>query len=154
MLVKTIEFENYLTGEMVKDDFYFHLNQAEVVEWLTTSGDYTLDKVLLKLVRERNGKQIMDIIKDFIRKSYGEPSLDGRRFVKSEELTDAFIQTEAYSKLFMELVSDGEKAAAFISGVMPKEMSDDIQKAIAENPDGIPKELRDYLPKDHQKKQS
>lgn len=146
MLEKTITYEDY-DGNQRTETFYFHLNKAEVIEWLTTSGDYTLDKVMLKLARERNAKKIMEIIKDFIQRSYGEKSLDGRRFVKSEEITKSFMQTEAYSILFTELVSDGEKAAVFISGVFPKDMADEIDKAFKENPEGIPDEIKDLLPK-------
>lgn len=50
---------------------------------------------------------------------YGEKSPDGKRFVKSEELSTAFSQTEAYSQLYMELATDADKAAEFINGVIP-----------------------------------
>ena len=55
-------------------------------------------------------------------KAYGEKSLDGKRFVKSKELTEAFMQTEAFSELFMALATNAEEASAFINGIVPKNL--------------------------------
>lgn len=145
MLKKTIEFVDY-DGNKRKEDHYFNLNKAELIEWLTTSGDYTLDKVLLRIAKERNGRKIMETFKDLIYRSYGEKSLDGRRFIKSEEVKANFMETEAYSKLFVEICSDAKKAAEFINGLIPKDLAEEVEKAFRENPDGIPEELKDYIP--------
>lgn len=143
MYKKTFEFTDF-NGNVRKEDHYFHLNKAEIIKWLTTSGDYTLDKVLERLSTERNGKKIMDIFEDLIHRSYGRKSLDGRRFEKSEEIWEDFYQTEAYSVLFTELVTDAGKAAEFVNQIIPKDMANEILKVIQENPEGIPDELKDY----------
>lgn len=145
MLKKRIRYEDY-DGIKREEDFWFHLNKAEVSEWLMQSGGYTLDKVMLKLARENNVKDLMGVVKDLISRSYGEKSVDGKRFIKSKEQTEAFLQTEAYSNLFMELMGDGEEMAKFFTGIIPKDLADDIDKAIKDNPEGIPDELKDYLP--------
>lgn len=144
MLKRTITYED-LDGNKRTEDLYFNLNRAEVIKWLTTSGDYTLDKMILKLSTERNGKEIMKIFDDLILSSYGEKSLDGRRFIKSPELSEEFKQTEAYSVLFCELVTDAKKAADFMNGIIPKDMAAEVSKAMKENPDAIPAELKDYI---------
>lgn len=146
MLKKTIKYEDY-EGNLREEDFYFNLNKAEVIKWLTTSGDYTLDKVLIQLSNERNGKEIMKIFEDLIHLSYGVKSLDGRKFIKSEELWEDFHQTEAYSELFSELVMDAEKAADFVNKVIPKSLATEIVKTLAENPEGVPDEVKDYMRK-------
>jgi 5'-deoxynucleotidase YfbR-like HD superfamily hydrolase len=87
----------------------------------------------------------MEIFADLIYMSYGRKSLDGRRFEKSEEIKRDFMETEAYSVLFTELVTDAKKAADFINAIVPKELSDEIERIIKENPDGIPDEMKDYL---------
>ena len=89
MLKKTFTFEDY-DGNTRTEDHYFHLNQAELIKWLTTTGDYTLDKVLDRLSTERNAKKIMEIFEGLIRASYGRKSLDGRKFEKSEEIWNDF----------------------------------------------------------------
>lgn len=147
MLKKTIAYIDF-DGNDRKEDFYFHMSQAEVIQWLVTSGDYTLDKVLERLATERNGKKIMEIFADLIYRSYGEKSLDGRRFDKSEEVKRNFLETEAYSVLFTELVTDAKKAADFVRSIIPANLAADVEKVMRENPDGIPDTIKDYLPAD------
>lgn len=144
MLVKEIEFEDY-DGNLRKEKHYFNLNQSEVFKLLMTEGEYTLDKVLERLATERNGKKIIQTFEDILHMSYGRKSLDGRKFEKSEEIWEEFYQTEAYSKLFTELVTDAKKAADFVNNIIPKKLADEVSKIIAENPDGIPDELKDYV---------
>lgn len=144
MHVRTIKFEDY-DGNKREEKHYFNLSKAEVMKWLTTSGDYTLDKVLERLTTERNGKKIMEIFEDLIHLSYGRKSLDGRKFEKTEEIWNDFYQTEAYSVLFTELVTDAKKAADFVNKIIPKELASEVEKIIKDNPDGLPDELKDYV---------
>ena len=134
MLKKNIKYVDY-DGNDRAEDFYFnltrselmemHLNKAEVIELqLGTVGGLT--KTLEKIVQEKDASRIIEYFKTIILKAYGEKSADGRRFIKSQELRDAFEQTEAYSELFMELASDAKMAAEFINGVLPKEAADAI----------------------------
>lgn len=145
MLQKKIKFTDY-DGQPREGEYFFNLNEAETVMWMTTTGEYTLDKVLLRLSQERNGRKIMEIFEDLIHRSYGIKSLDGIQFEKSEEEWKKFKQSEAYSKLFMELVTDAKKAAAFVNAIIPKEMADKVTKTLLENKEGVPAELRDYIP--------
>ena len=80
-----------------------------------------------KISQENNMPRMITIFKDLILKSYGEKSLDGKRFIKNAQLTEEFTQTEAYSQLFMELATDADAAAAFIAGIVPKDISDSIK---------------------------
>lgn len=145
MLKKTITYEDY-DGNQRTEDFYFNLSKAELTDWLTTSGGYSLDKVMEKLIKTENGKEIMEVFKDLIYRAYGEKSLDGRRFVKSKEVKDNFVETEAYSVLYMELVSDAKKAAEFFNAIMPKEWAEETQK-LMDNPENFPESVRQYIPK-------
>lgn len=143
MLEKKFTFEDF-NGNKREEAHYFHLNKAEIIKWLTTNGDYTLDKVLEQLSKERNGKKIMETFEELIHLSYGKISLDGRKFEKSEEIWKDFYQTEAYSMLFMELVTDAKKAADFVNKIIPKDLAKEVEKFISENQDGIPAEIKDY----------
>lgn len=143
MLSKIISFEDY-DGNQREEEHYFNLNKAEVIKWLTTNGDYTLDKVLERLSKERNGKKIMEIFENLIHLSYGKKSLDGRKFEKTEEIWNDFYQTEAYSVLFTELVTDARKAAEFVNSIIPKDLAKEVEKIIKDHPEGIPDTLKDY----------
>lgn len=143
MLKKSITFTDF-DGKVRTEDHYFNLNKAEVVKWLTTNGDYTLDKMLERLSTEKNGKKIMEIFEDLIHRSYGRKSLDGRKFEKNEEIWKDFYETEAYSELFMEMVTDAKKASAFVNGIIPADLAAEVRNIVANNPEGIPDELKDY----------
>lgn len=144
MYKRTITYEDF-NGKQRTEDFYFNLSKAEVIKWLTTTGDYTLDKVFEKLAREHNGKEIMKTFEDIIYMAYGEKSMDGRRFDKSDEVKRNFMETEAYSTLFTELVTDANKAAEFMNNIIPKDMAEEINRIVADNPDGLPDSMKDYL---------
>lgn len=146
MYTKTITFEDY-NGVKRTETHYFNMNKAELTKWLTTTGEATLDKVLMRLYTERNGREIINIFENLLKITYGKKSDDGRKFIKSDEIWEDFHQTEGYSELFMELISDGNAVSEFVNKTLPSDVSSDIQKAIKDNPEGIPAELRDYIPK-------
>lgn len=116
MLKKTIVYTDYEGNERT-DDFYFNLNQPELLE-MNVSEKGGLEKVIEKIIATDDFKKLVEIFKEIILKAYGEKSLDGRRFVKSKELSEQFSQTEAYSILFMELALNAESASAFINGII------------------------------------
>ena len=117
MLKKTITYTDY-DGNPRTEDFYFNLSKAEVAE-MELSEIGGLSTLLKKIIAERNNKKIIELFKDLILRAYGEKSPDGKRFVKNQELRDAFCQTEAYSELFMELAGNAEAAVAFVNGITP-----------------------------------
>ena len=117
MLKKTIAYTDY-NGIARKEDFYFNLTQAEVTE-MEVSVEGGLVEMIDRVVAARNGKVIIETFKDVILRAYGEKSPDGRRFIKNQEIRDAFAQTEAYSILFMELATDAKAASEFVNGIVP-----------------------------------
>lgn len=119
MLKKTIKYSDY-NGSERTEDFYFNLSKAEVMEMeMSTTGG--LAEMIQKIVSAQDAPAIIKVFKELILKAYGEKSPDGKRFIKSEELSTAFSQTEAYSQLFMELATDAESASKFVNGVVPVE---------------------------------
>lgn len=119
MIKKTIKYVDY-DGNEREEDFYFNLSKAELAEMeLSTEGG--LEKTIKKIISEQRVEELAKIFKDLIVKSYGEKSADGKRFVKNEELTTAFTQTEAYSDLYIELATSEEAATEFVNGILPKE---------------------------------
>lgn len=117
MLKKTITYTDF-NGMERTEDFYFNLTQAECQEMnLSVSGG--LEETIKSLINTHDNRRIVEIFKEFILRSYGQKSPDGRRFIKSKELSEEFSQTEAYSQLFMELASDAKLAADFFNQVIP-----------------------------------
>ena len=118
MLKKTITYTDY-NGSERTEDFYFNFSKAEIMEMeMSTTGG--LAEMIQKIVAAQDAPAIIKIFKELVLKAYGEKSPDGKRFIKSDDITMAFSQTEAYSQLFMELATDADAAAKFVNGIVPE----------------------------------
>jgi hypothetical protein len=129
VLKKTIEYEDF-NGEKVKEDFFFHLSKAELIE-LEMSHKGGLSESLQRIIDAEDGKAIITEFKNIILTSYGKRSDSGKRFVKNQQLRDEFESTEAYSTLFVELLTDTDAAIEFINGVIPQDMAEEAAKLAA-----------------------
>lgn len=115
---ENIKYTDY-NGVERKETHYFNYNKAEIAEMeLSTAGG--LSEMIKKITEAQDGPSIMKLFKDIILGSYGVKSPDGKQFIKSDELSKQFSQTEAYSELFMELVTNADAAAEFVNGIVPK----------------------------------
>lgn len=144
MLIKKIKYTDF-NGVEREEEFYFNMSKADVIKWMTTNGNYTLDAVLMKLVRTENVRDLIGEIDYLITESYGEKSLDGKRFMKTPEIKASFVESNAYSELFMEIASDAKKAAEFFNGILPDDLANSIQEALRSNPDDLPDVVKDYV---------
>lgn len=134
MLKKTVTYTDY-DGNERTEEFFFNLNKAEVTEMeLSTEGG--MEKMLKKIIESRDGKRIIEVMKDIVLRAYGEKSPDGRRFIKTPEMREAFSQTEAYVNVFMELATDAKAASDFVRGILPPVPADTAASIPAETPAG------------------
>lgn len=118
MLKKTITYTDY-NGVERKEDFYFNLNQTELMEMeMSTTGG--MADYIQSIVDAKDPKAIITIFKELILKAYGIKDPDGKRFIKGKEVSEAFAQTEAYNILFMELATNAEEASKFVNGILPQ----------------------------------
>ena len=118
MLVKEVTYIDY-DGNERTEECRFHLTEAETVEMeMSEKGGLTAN--LKQMIQEKDNPKIMATFKKLLLTAYGVKSTDGRRFIKSKELSEEFSQTEAYNKIFMEIISGGDEAmSAFINGILP-----------------------------------
>ena len=131
MLKKIITYTDYNNVERT-EPFYFNLSKAELMEMeLGVTGGMT--EMLDKIIAAKDAPSLMKTFKEMIMKAYGVKSDDGKRLIKSEELSIAFTQTEAYSVLFMELITDDKAAADFVNGIIPNEIKDKVADQAAQN---------------------
>lgn len=125
MIKKTITYEN-LDGEELTEDFYFSLSKAELAE-MELRKDGGMEAYLTRIIAAQDGATIISTFKEILLASVGKRSEDGKSFVKTPEYASWFLGTDAYSVLFVELVSDMEASAEFINGVVPKALSDKLK---------------------------
>lgn len=124
MLKKIITYTDY-NGVERTEPFYFNLSKAELMEMeLGVTGGMT--EMLNKIIAAKDAPSLMKTFKEMIMKAYGVKSDDGKRLIKSEELSIAFTQTEAYNVLFMELITDDKAAADFVNGIIPNEIQAEV----------------------------
>lgn len=124
MLKKKIKYTDY-NGVEREEEFLFNLTKAELLEMqMSTAGGF--ENKIQAIIATQNMPEIVKIFKEIILKAYGEKSEDGKRFIKKDQngrdLALDFSQTEAYSNLFTELATDAKAAAAFINGIIPKDV--------------------------------
>jgi len=126
VLKKTITYEDF-NGDEVSEDFFFHLSKAELVE-MELSHQGGLAESLQKIIAAEDGKGIIAEFKNIILSAYGKRSEDGKRFVKNSTVREEFESSEAYSTLFMELVTDTDKAVEFVNGIIPRDLPEEAAK--------------------------
>lgn len=121
MIKKTVKYEDY-NGLERTEDYYFNLTKAEVMELeMSTAGG--LAEMITRVVKAQDQVAIIKVFKDLILRAYGVKSPDGKRFIKNDELRAEFIESPAYSEIFMELATNDVAAAEFINGVVPADMA-------------------------------
>lgn len=139
MITRTVTYTDY-DGNTRKEKLYFNLTQFEATEIAVELPDGVTEElknedgddqttVAVHLIEKLGNKGVMDFIKKMVLKSYGVKSPDGRRFIKSEELTTEFTQTPAFSEFMIKLMTDDNEASSFINGVIPAELAAKIATA-------------------------
>lgn len=141
MFSREFEYTGY-DGKPKKDTYWFNLTEAELYE-IDLSSIHGFTGEMNKLLKEERTKEIVEAFKGIILGAVGVVSADGRKFIKSDEVREDFYRSKAYSILFVELVSSGEKVAEFLKGAIPDEIRQKMEEtekeqgeATAEEGDG------------------
>ena len=129
MIKETITYTDY-NGTERTEDFYFNMTKTELLR-MEQDKNGSFSGVLEKFIKAKDQSELFDAIEKFIFKAYGEKSVDGRQFKKSEEISESFFQSPAYEVLFDKLNGHPEYSYNFIMGIVPAELA----KQASENPD-------------------
>lgn len=124
MLKKTIAYVDY-NDEECSDVFYFNLTKTELVE-MEASVERGMGEMLTEIAQSENAKEMLAVFKEIILRSVGRKSEDGKRFSKSEDFALEFVESPAFDALFMELMTDADRAVEFIKGIIPRDLAKDI----------------------------
>lgn len=128
MIKRTFKYTDF-NGIDREEEIYFHLTRTELVE-LAMKYPGGIASWIRKITTASNGSAIYETLENILLTAYGEKSDDGRRFIKSPELAQAFKQTPMYDELFQELAFDATKMAKFIEEITP-EMPSEAEKSNA-----------------------
>jgi hypothetical protein len=124
MLKKTITYKDFDENPVTRD-FWFHLTKAEIAEHLIAKGE-GFEKYLNGIASTNDMAKILPLFKEIIALTVGERDEENRRFVKSPEITNSFMASEAYSELFFEFMTDVSAFVQFIQGVVPKDFAEKV----------------------------
>lgn len=121
------------------ETLYFNLTRTEIM------NDLDLDSLMLRIAKLQtifNGevrtlepnevREIMDLVLDLAKWSYGERSADGRHFRKTPGAWEDFKSSAAYDEFIMSLFTDPTNAVTFMVGILPPDL---VAKVKAENPE-------------------
>lgn len=130
MFKKTVTYEDY-NGTTQTEDFYFNLTKVECLELeYSFAPGASLSGSIQTLINAKDMGTVVSTIKTILLKAYGVKSPDGKRFVKNEAVREEFEQNPAFEQIYWEFVTDPEKTAEFIAGIVPS----GIRENLGDNP--------------------
>lgn len=129
MIKKTVTYKD-LNGKERTETFYFHYFESEIMD-MEMSEEGGLAERIQRIIDAKDQASLLKVIKKFVVDAYGVKSDDGRRFNKSQEVKDAFVECPAYSKIYMELLTNDELAAEFVNKVVPEDMAAQLAEIVA-----------------------
>lgn len=129
MLEHTITYDDF-DGNERTDTFFFHLTPSSITEiamdvlGFDAPPDINVQKILERIIARGNASEILNTFKSLIEKAVGIKSEDGRRFIQTKEITDNFMQSNAFQELFMRLMQDEKFRDDFFEGVLPPKLAE------------------------------
>ncbi len=129
MIKKTVTYKD-LNGKERTETFYFHYFESEIMD-MEMSEEGGLAERIQRIIDAKDQASLLKVIKKFVVDAYGIKSDDGRRFIKNKDVKDAFVECPAYSKIYMELLTNDELAAEFVNKVVPEDMAEQLAEIVA-----------------------
>lgn len=117
MLKKKIRYED-LDGNPIEETFYFHMSPIDIAEFEGEYGGDLADQ-MRRIAGTSDTKQVMPMFRDMVGRTVGRKSDDNKRFIKTPEIRDEFMQSDAYSALLIEFLKDPQSALEFMIGILP-----------------------------------
>ena len=117
MIKETLTYVDY-NGVERTEDFYFHLSKAEILDIETTMPNGSIEEWANSIFATREYDKLWKLFSNLVKQSYGIKSADGRRFMKSEEISKEFSETEAYPVLIEKFLTEPDFASNFFNSLV------------------------------------
>lgn len=137
----SMTYEDF-NGEEVKEDLYFNLTKAELLE-MNFHAKGGLVNYLEAIMNARDTEELAEFFKLILVKAYGEKTPDGKHFMKSPEIAQKFTCSIPFSELYVKLSMDADAASEFVNAIIPKDLITEYKKAESEGK--IPPELSERM---------
>lgn len=133
MIKQTITYKDF-TGASNTEDFYFHLDKADLLE-MQAERKGGMKEYMQDIINSDDKLEILRIFRMFIMKSVGRLSEDGRRLKRDQDVRDEFEQTSAYQEFLFFLANNGAEAARFLDNLMPEDLMTQVREELGETAD-------------------
>lgn len=134
MISRTITYTDF-DGKTVTEKFHFNLTETELGE-VNLALDGGILEFAQRVQETQDANGIIKLIKLLVSRSYGELIDLGngkKRFLKSDDMSNSFINSDAYSKLFVELANNEQSIVDFMLGIIPANMAAEVSKELKKN---------------------
>lgn len=128
MLVYPITYTDF-NGTERTENYYFNYTKAELVKLQLRDPNKDVSSTMKEALDSKDSTAIIDFFDNLVLNALGKKTEDGRSFIKSEEYREMFRQSEAYSTMLMDLLTDADKAVDFVTRVIPKDLAEAAQKS-------------------------
>lgn len=132
MIKKTVTYKDFNDEEQT-DELLFHMSKADLIQLQMEEGGDGFGEYIQQITDAEDSAEVWRIFKKILKMSFGKKSPDGKRFIKTDEQWDEFTSSEAYSTLVMDLMSDPNAMAEFITKLVPQDLDADVAKITATN---------------------
>lgn len=131
MYVKKIKYTDY-NGNEQEEEFRFNISRTEFFRLEAgseSSDEKGFEAMVKEMTRLDDRAKILETFEKIVQMAYGIKSPDGKRFMKSPEIRQAFIESPAYDDLIMELATDEKSMSEFVNAIAPKELTQQASAA-------------------------
>ena len=125
----TAEYEDW-NGVHKKRELLFNMTTAEMMS-LQNSVRGGIETYYRRILEENDNVALYNRFEELVKLTYGVKSDDGERFIKNEDVYNAFKESAAYDVFMQYLLMTEDGATKFISGIMPAQL-----KAKLNSPEG------------------
>ena len=135
MFKHVIEYTDY-DGNTRSEELCFNLSAPEMLELqIHTPGGYA--EKLERVANSNNPLEMLDLVMDLLKRSYGKRSEDGTRFIKvgpdGRKLYEDFIETPAYEAFMFECITNEKLAANFVNNLIPQSTIDKLSASLSQS---------------------
>lgn len=111
MFKHTVEYKDF-NGNDRKEELYFHLSLPEVTRLQAEIGK-DIETYVTELVNNQDMNQLLAFLEKMLLNAYGQKTSDGKTFMKSKEMRDAFEYSQAYAEIFEQVMTNPDLARKF-----------------------------------------
>lgn len=125
MRKETVSYEDY-NGEKVTEDLYFNLNRTG---WIRFDAKFEngMANAVKHALETNDERRMLIIFTMVVLASYGEKGEDGRHFIQNDAVSEKFSNSIAFDVFLQEILSDLDRAKAFLKGIVPPDVAKEIE---------------------------